>query len=206
MKSPATHRVLFLPGMTGDGGYWKSVGDLLPVGWEKHYLSYPGLGTQPASPSVNGFDDLLALAESLLTGPTVVVAQSMGGILAIQLAHRHPERVTHLVLTATSGGVDVSAFGAADWRADFLETYPGTPRWAITEKPDLSPQLAKIQIPTLLLWADSDPISPVAVGRHLAALMPNARLHVFRSDTHSLAKELPQQVAAMIAAHIGADD
>ncbi len=165
-------------------------------------MDYPGLGAQPVSPSVNSLADLLALAEQRLAGPAAVVAQSMGGILGIQLAHRYPERVTHLVLTATSGGVDVSQFGAQDWRADFLQSFPDTPRWALTERPDLSRMLAAIRTPTLLLWGDEDPISPVPVGKHLATLMSNAKLSVFAKGTHSLAKEFPEEIAALIMAHV----
>jgi pimeloyl-ACP methyl ester carboxylesterase len=123
----AARNVLFLPGVSGDGGFWKGVGELLPASWTKRYLDWPGLGRQPASEDVKGFADLLALAQAALDRPSAIVAQSMGGIIATQLALRHPQLVTHLVLVATSGGMDVSAFGASDWRMDFVAAFPGTP-------------------------------------------------------------------------------
>ena len=36
----------------------------------------------------------------------------------------HPRLVRRLVLTATSGGVDMGALGATDWRADYRIQYP----------------------------------------------------------------------------------
>jgi 3-oxoadipate enol-lactonase len=47
-------------------------------------------------------DDAAALLQELGTGPAVVVGYSMGGPIALLLAHRHPERVAGLVLAATA--------------------------------------------------------------------------------------------------------
>lgn len=198
----AARNVLFLPGVSGDGGFWKGVGELLPASWTKRYLDWPGLGRQPASEDVKGFADLLALAQAALDRPSAIVAQSMGGIIATQLALRHPQLVTHLVLVATSGGMDVSAFGASDWRMDFVAAFPGTPAWVLNEKPDLGRQFAEVSVPTLLLWGDEDPLSPVAVGRHLAAAIPEAELHVLPGGRHSMGMDLPALLAPRIEAHI----
>lgn len=198
----AARNILFLPGVSGDGGFWRGVGELLPAAWTKRYLDWPGLGRQPASPDVNGFADLLALAERALDRPSAIVAQSMGGIIATRLALKHPQLVTHLVLVATSGGMNVSAFGAADWRADFVRAFPGTPAWVLNERPDLGRQFAQVMAPTLLLWGDDDPISPVAVGQHLAAAMPKAALQLIPGGRHSMGADLPQLLAPRIEAHI----
>ena len=48
-------------------------------------------------------DDAAALLQALhVTGPVVAVGYSMGGPIAMHLAHRHPERVQGLVATATA--------------------------------------------------------------------------------------------------------
>jgi 3-oxoadipate enol-lactonase len=52
-------------------------------------------------------DDAAALVRELGVGPVVVVGYSMGGPIAMLLAHRHPELVAGLVLEAT----------ALEWRA-----------------------------------------------------------------------------------------
>ena len=186
----------------GDGTFWHPVGELLPETWEKHYLSWPGLGHQPSDPAVNGIQDLRKLAEKVLVSPTVLVAQSMGGVVAIDLALRHPKSVTHLVLVASSGGLDMDKFGGIDWRREYLAAYPASARWIIKERPDLTRHFSKVSVPTLLIWGDIDPISPVAVGEYLAQQIPLARMHVVRGGSHSVAADQPEIVAAAIMEHL----
>jgi pimeloyl-ACP methyl ester carboxylesterase len=195
-------RIVFLPGAAGDGAFWKPVGERLPPTWEKHYLNWPGLGNQAAVPHVGGMDDLCTLTAATLEQPAAVIAQSMGGIVAIRLALRYSEKVSHLVLVATSGGVDVAAHGGIDWRADFLAAYPQTARWVLAGQPTLTQLLPQLKTPTLLLWGDEDAISPVAVGEYLADLIPAARLEVIRGGGHALAFERPDEVAPRIVEHL----
>lgn len=201
-RDAARRRVIFLPGATGDGGFWRNVGNRLPAVWDAHYLSWPGLGNQPAHPEVAGIDDLTVLAAKSLQEPSAIVAQSMGGLIALQLALRTPELVSHLVLVATSGGIDVAAHGGIDWRPDFLAAFPKTAKWILTEKPDLTRQLAQLKIPTLLLWGDDDPISPVAVGKYLLQQISSARLEVIAGGRHALGFDLPEVVAPLVCAHL----
>jgi pimeloyl-ACP methyl ester carboxylesterase len=60
----------------------------------------------------------------------------------------------------------------------------------------------EIAIPALLIWSDSDVISPVAVGAKLGALLPRAELHVLRGGGHDLATRQATEVASLIACHI----
>jgi pimeloyl-ACP methyl ester carboxylesterase len=69
-----------------------------------------------------------------ISGPVDLLAQSMGGIIAIRAALQKPDLVKHLVLSVTSGGLDVSALGAQDWRPTFLTQNPGLPRWFADER------------------------------------------------------------------------
>ena len=117
--------ILFLPGAAGAPEFWHGVGERLPAAWNKTYLAWPGLGNQAHRRDVNGLADLVALAESAMNGPTVLVAQSMGGVVAIRLALRHPERITRLVLTATSGGLDMAALGGGGLAPKLLGEFPG---------------------------------------------------------------------------------
>ena len=55
---------------------------------------------------------------------------------------------------------------------------------------------------TLLLWGDADPISPVAVARRLAELLPNSVMAVIRGGTHAVALEQPEAVAEAVIAHL----
>jgi pimeloyl-ACP methyl ester carboxylesterase len=198
----AMRKLIFLPGALGAAAFWNPVGELLPAKWEKVYLAWPGLGAQDSDPAVQGFDDLVRLVENELTEPSTLVAQSMGGVVAIRAALRHPGKVQRLVLVATSGGVDVARLDASDWRANYRAEHPAAARWITDDVPDHTDELSAVTAPALLLWGDSDPISPVAVGEHLASLLPNATLHVLAGGTHSLALDLPDEVAARIRAYV----
>jgi pimeloyl-ACP methyl ester carboxylesterase len=128
----------------------------------------------------------------------------MGGVLAARLALEQPERVARLVLVATSGGLDLAPFAAADWRPEYLLSVPGMPDWFVHDRTDLSGRLDAIKAPTLLLWSDADPLSPPSVGRALAARIPNARLVTIAGGAHGFANERPDEVAAAIRAHLEA--
>ena len=199
------HKVLFLPGVGADPNFWRPVGYCLPKDWGKLYLGWPGLGDQPHDPAVQSFEDLMLYAGrhiGVREGPVDIVAQSMGGAVALQLALRRPSLVRRLVLVATSGGLDVAALGAVDWRPDYARAFPRAAPWICEARPDYTPDLPDVMQPTLLLWGDADPISPVAVGEHLRDLLPNAELRVIKGGEHSLALTHAHEIAPLIQAHL----
>lgn len=190
--------LLFLPGVSGIGSFWLPVGEALPMAWRKRYVDWPGMATVPPSPRVAAFDDLVDLVLDRLEEPTALVAQSMGGVVAVQAASRRPDRVSHVVLTATSGGIDLASFGVADWRADYRTAFPDAADWIYQPARDLSVEFRRLRMPVLLVWATRDAISPLAVGRHLASLMPQARLVEIDSDDHWVVRAHAAQVAGEI--------
>jgi pimeloyl-ACP methyl ester carboxylesterase len=193
-----------MPGSSGAASFWLPVGELLPAAWRKRYLDWPGMGSVPPSPKIASYDDLADLVLDRLEEPTALVAQSMGGVAAVKAALRRPDRVSHLVLTTTSSGVDRSAFDLFDWQPDYRKAYPHAPDWIFEHGRDLSEELRRLRMPVLLVWATRDPISPLALGRHLAGLMPQARLVEIDSDDHWVVRQHPVQVAAEIERLIAA--
>ena len=67
---------------------------------------------------------------------------------------------------------------------------------------DLSDLLPHIAVPTLLIWGDADPISPVAAGRRLRELLPASRLEVFAGGEHDVATDFAPEVATLIDEHL----
>jgi pimeloyl-ACP methyl ester carboxylesterase len=199
---PTPSKLIFLPGVSGDTTFWRPVGDLLTHPGVRVHLGWPGFGPTPAAPDVKGIDDLVALVLGEIDQPTALVAQSMGGVIAIRATLARPQLVTHLVLTATSGGIDTTGLDVSDWRPAFIRANPNFPAWFINYKPNLAVDLGGIAAPALLLWGDADPISPVAVGRRLAELLPNAELHVIPGGNHDLAQVHALRVAPLIDAHL----
>jgi pimeloyl-ACP methyl ester carboxylesterase len=195
--------LIFLPGVGADPNFWRPVGERLPAAWRKTYLGWPGLGDQPADPAINRFEDLAGLVEAELGDePADLVAQSMGGALALMVALRHPDRVRRLVLTVTSGGLDMTGLGAADWRDNYRRLHPGVAAWVTDARPDLAGDLARVKQPALLIWGDADPISPVAVGERLRGRLVDAKLQIIAGGEHDLALTRSAEVAPLIEAHL----
>jgi len=195
-------KLLFLPGALGTTQFWLPVANRLSHPATKLILGWPGFGSMPPDPEVNGIDDLVKKVVAEIDQPTALIAQSMGGVIAMRAALERQDLITHLVLTVTSGGIDMTSHAAEDWRRAFHEANPSLPRWFSTYQEDLTSQLHKIRIPTLLLWGDADPISPVSVGQRLASLLPHAELHVLSGAGHDLASARACDVAPLIDAHL----
>jgi pimeloyl-ACP methyl ester carboxylesterase len=197
-------RLLFLPGAAADPGFWRPLGDRLQTPAEKVYFGWPGLGRQAPDPAVNSFEDLVALVEAQLgDGPVDLLAQSMGGGIAIQVALRHPGKVRRLVLSVTSVGIDVTGLGGLEWRGNYGRNFPQAAAWVQDARPDFTADLPGMTCPILLLWGDADPISPVTVGETLAALLPDARLHVTPGGDHDIVATHAQALAPLVAQHLG---
>lgn len=197
-------RLLFLPGASGDTAFWRPLDRRLACRAERRHLGWPGFGDTPPRPGVGGFDDLLALVLEPLDRPCALVAQSMGGVLALRAALARPRWVTHLVLCATSGGLPIAELGAADWRAGFRTSLSHLPDWFTTTETDLSGRLPEVMAATLLLWGDADPFSPIAVGERLAQRLPRARLQVIPGGDHDLGLHHAERLAPLIDAHLAA--
>jgi poly(3-hydroxyoctanoate) depolymerase len=198
-------RVLFLPGAGGDPTFWQPVDRALDFEAERTMFGWPGFGAVPADPAVRGIDDLVARVVERIDRPVAIVAQSMGGVVAVRAALERPCAVARLVLCATSGGIDVAALGASDWRGDWRRAMPDLPTWFVDDRSDLSDRLGGLRMPVLLVWGDRDPISPLAVGERLRTLLPDARLTVIEGGAHDLAVTHAPVVARAIDAFLVED-
>ncbi|KWO77939.1 alpha/beta fold hydrolase [Burkholderia ubonensis] len=199
---PIPSQLLFLPGTSGSTAFWQPLIDNLTHPAERRVVAYPGFGDEPADPDVRDFDGLVRRVLRHIDRPTAVIAQSMGGVIALRAALDRPEQVTHLVLTVTSGGLDMQGLGAQDWRTGFVAANPHLPDWFVSFRADLSAELGRVAQPTLLLWGDADPISPVAAGRRLLERLPDARLHVVPGGQHDLAAVHARALAPLVDAHL----
>lgn len=196
-------QLVFLPGMSGEAVFWQPVASQLAAAHDAVLLGWPGLGGNPPDPAVQSYDDLVSMVIDRLDRPSALVAQSMGGYVAVRVAAAARDRVTHLVLAVTSGGVDLGRFGGTDWRPGSRAAHPDAPEWAFAPTADLTDVIRTIEVPVLLLWATDDPISPLPVGEHLAELFPNVRLVSYPSDDHWVARIHADDVASEIAVLLG---
>ena len=195
-------RLIFLPGASGNTAFWNPLIQLLPDYMEKQVIAYPDFGDEPSQPSVVDFASLSDYVLQQIQSECILIAQSMGGIFAVQAALARPDLVKGLVLLATSGGIDLSGFQVQDWRSAYQQQYIHYPDWFVSAQIDLSPQLEKINIPVILLWGDQDPISPIAVGQALQHKLTQAELHIIQGGDHAFAEQYAEDVAVHIQQYL----
>ena len=201
----APPRVVFLPGASGSARFWEPVAQRLRASCERVLLGWPGLGDVSHRPDIGSIDDLVGLVLAHMDRPVHLVAQSMGGVVAMRAALARPTAVERIVLAATSGGIDLTPFGVADWRPDYEREYPTAAKWILNAGGDLTDRLPSIDAPALLLWGDVDPISPVAVGERLRSLLPKSELIVVKGGTHAFARDHADEVAPYVEHHLFGD-
>ena len=189
--------LIFLPGASGNTEFWQPVIQHLPQDDSSMVVAYPSFGGYPDDVDVQSFEGLQDYVLNQIQQPSIIFAQSMGGIFAVQAALQKPEQVQALVLVATSGGIDLSPFQVADWREDYQQSFT-VPDWFVQHQSDLKDSLDRICCPVLLIWGDADPISPVAVGHSLHRQIPHAELHIVSQGQHDLAYVHAEHVASLI--------
>lgn len=113
-----SERLVLLHGFTQTGRSWDAVVDAL--GSQRYTAVAPDLrghgeaaGARPIT-----FDAITADVLAPQPGPFVLAGYSMGGRIALHVALAAPERVTRLVLVATTAGIDDDGERAARRAAD----------------------------------------------------------------------------------------
>jgi 2-succinyl-6-hydroxy-2,4-cyclohexadiene-1-carboxylate synthase len=174
----------------------------------------------------------------------VLCGYSLGGRVALHVALAHPERVSRLVLVASTAGIEDPAMRAerralderlaaetergtieefaerwsrlplfagtpatalAFWRADLLRNDPAALAAVLRGvgagvMEPLWDRLGELEgIPVTLITGERDGRYS-AIGRRMAAALPDAKLLVVPGAGHGLPREAPQAVAAAIAA------
>jgi poly(3-hydroxyoctanoate) depolymerase len=194
--------LLFLPGALGRTEIWQPVAQRLRHPGARRFVSWPGFGGCPPDAGLTNLDDLATSVAGDIERPVDILAQSMGGVVAILAALQRPALVRHLVLSVTSGGIDIAGLGAEDWRPSLAKQHPELPPWFVNDRHDLRPRLGEIDSPLLLLWGDADPISPMGVGERLLELFPFAELIVVPGGTHDLVSERAAEITPHIDRHL----
>ncbi|MFS8097691.1 alpha/beta fold hydrolase [Lentzea alba] len=157
----------------------------------------------------------LAITGSLDMGSTEE-AQDQGERISRMIALAEPgadeesELARRVALWRVLHG-DVLPFDAAQYRrleeraiahaGTFLPA-TGHVRLGATALPRGADDLRKAETPTLILQGGQDPFYPLGFGRHLANLLPNARLREFEGLGHSLPAAMHPVLAEAILEHV----
>lgn len=140
-------------------------------------------------------DDLNALLDSLKTGPCFIIGWSDGGINALLLALRHPDKVKKMAITGANLWPDTTAVDP-EFSKIFEAEIAGLPPNTLSknqlklnrllfEEPHITTtQLAKIQCPTLVMGGDHDVIRTDHTML-IANSIPQSYLWILPNSGHS---------------------
>ena len=193
------NKLVFLPGASGSQHFWQPLRAALTEYTDQQVIAYPGFDSIVPNLATQKLYDLQEFVKEKIEDDSILIAQSMGGVLAVGLALKHPQKVKGLVLLATSGGLDLKTFHCADWRTDYRELFKTMPDWFEQDQTEFSRvQLASLDVPILLIWGDHDPLSTVQLGQYLAGIFKNAKLHIIQGGDHFFANTHADQVAMLI--------
>lgn len=164
-------------------------------------------------------DDVAALLAQLHAAPADVIGWSDGGIVALQLALRHPQRVRRIALSGAN--LDVAALKPEDLASMRAELADVRAKLAAGDR---SPRLLQLE-QHLVLMVDQTPITPadlrritcpalVLAGEHdmipepstraIAAGLPHAQLHIFPGASHGALQEVPAEFNRVVAEFLAA--
>lgn len=134
-------------------------------------------------------DDAVAVLQAAGMNSATVLGYSMGGRIALSLALRHTDRVKSLVLAATSARtLPVRPFTWRWFVMDVLSQIPlprsidPQPRYAqigqrqATREFDCTAELGHITVPTVVIHARNDHMTPFDLAEELQQAIPGARL------------------------------
>jgi pimeloyl-ACP methyl ester carboxylesterase len=148
--------------------------------------------------------DVLGLMDQLHVRQVSLVGWSDGGIIGLDIAIRHPQRLARLFAFGANSDLsglipnaeqtpNVAAFLARS-RDEYQELSPTRGDWASFDaamnsmwhtQPDFSPdQLQSIHVPTTIADGEYDEIVKAEHTRYLAATIPNARLVILPGLSH----------------------
>ena len=220
--------VVLLHGLSGSWRWWRYTVPALRESFRVHVPELVGFGgsrgavRQPTLPEMAGL--LVRWLDAMGIDRADFVGHSMGAQVGVHLAGRWPDRIRHLVLSDAAGiphplsvetvrMVGSELLWPRSWgrpgflptiAADALRTGPRTlvraTRSVLAD--DIRPLLPRVSAPTLLLWGEHDPITPVQDGEAIARLIPGARLVVIEGASHNPMADRPDAFNAELLAFL----
>jgi pimeloyl-ACP methyl ester carboxylesterase len=163
----------------------------------------------------------------------VVLGHSMGGAIAQMVGLAQPPTVTGLVVLGTGAKLRVSPKILETIQLNYEEAVDGLNQfyWGGQQDPalmvanrrsmmacpaevmlndflacdqfDLRDRLAEIVLPTLVVSASADQMTPPKFGQFLAAQLPQAEFALIEQAGHMMMLEFPEQVAQLVEDFVG---
>lgn len=168
-----------------------------------------------------------SFAEKLIGHPFFLAGHSMGGAIALDFARCYPEMLAGMILIGTGARLKVlpsilETFAKGEHYPELIRLAYGqnAPAFLLEsahremeEVPpsvyyddflacngfDLMKELPTINVPTLVISADQDVLTPVKFGRYLQENLPQAKLEIISGAGHMMMLEKPEEVNQSIS-------
>ncbi len=214
---PRRPPLVLLEGMGGDLPGWRRnvphlAAELFVIAYDHRGNGHSGAPDAPTTMATYR-DDCLALLDELRVERAHLYGQSFGGMVALELALTHPERVRSLVLAATHPGHRhaVSSRGRTPKDRPWLQLYapsfaeahpehveedlrvgqaqPQHPegqrrQWEAMRAWDAYDRLPEVGVPTLVLHGSEDQMIDAGNARLMAERIPGAELVLLEGAGH----------------------
>jgi len=206
--------VVLIHGGLSDSRVWRAQIERLSTNHEVIVVDSRGQGrsTRTKAPITYDLmaDDYLALFDRLGLDKVALVGWSDGGIIGLDIAIRHPERLSRLFVQAANASPDgVVGFDPDRTAIPELRHYDTVEEeiealWA-NEPNFTAAELASIAVPTEIVIGDHDEAITREHTEYLAATIPNARLLVLPDVGHSAPVEDPDGYADAVLRFLDED-
>jgi Predicted hydrolases or acyltransferases (alpha/beta hydrolase superfamily) len=190
----------------GNGGSIASMSSIIPYFSGKYHVIAIDSRAQGKSTDLNDSlsfemmaDDVNDLLDDMKIDSAYVIGWSDGGIVALEIATRHPEKVKKLASTGANLWPDSTAFPASSWKEDehYYDSVKNIPKTSASEKNSwklflldwLQPHISlhdiqTIQAPSLIICGDHD-IIKIEHTVQIFQNIPHAQLWVVPHSGHA---------------------
>ena len=222
------HPVVLVHGLSGSARWWLPIVPELAGRYRVHVLELPGFGargrSRPRFALRDGASWLVASLEEAELARAHLIGHSMGGLICLRVAARHPELVARLALIAPAGlasrrstvGHVVPLLRALAQSPpalvpvlvrDALHAGPRT-LWQASRdllREDVRADLAAVRCPTLLVWGERDPLVPPTLAEVFRSEIENCRLLLLERAGHVPMFDRPHEVASALSAFLAGE-
>lgn len=194
--------VMLMHGGASDSTDWLATIDALADSYAAYAPDMIGYGLSGRVKESYSLSDFVTATHEFIgklgLGSLALVGHSLGGRICLEIALRHPEIVTGLVLIDTPGFAKLAWWGgflgAAAWGVRRALGRPQPyPRFRTDDGEDRNwrclERLPHLRVPTLIIWNRRDPYYSVSGALKAAEVIPDVQLEVFPRYGHAPHKQ-----------------
>lgn len=202
--------IVFLHGLGQAAASWDNTIALLPRDGDYRCPELPALLSGKEATYHNLYTGLEAYCQAI-PGQLTLCGLSLGGVLALDYAQRHPERIHSLILIAAQYQMPRALLALQNLIFRFMpeEKFQGLgfgkqdfiTLCATTGKQNLSKGLCRLPCPTLVLCGETDQPNRKA-SRGLAKQIPHSQFFLIPDSGHTVNTDNPQALAQAIVSFL----